>query len=276
MKNTDTPSKPLPNLRLRRERELKGWSQADLAEKVGCDTKTVGRWESGDSIPRPYYRQPLCEIFGKNAEELGLIGEDVLSPLPHPVEIPSRESQREPIGSKPISNSSSPEDAGWKSRSSTFDKSQPLQQNVSRSQHKRRVALVTLIVLATLISFAGAFAYLSTSRHIKPGGEWINPLNGQVGGKVVHFAAYAYPTHSNEPLIDHVNFTALWPGVDPRKWKIACTAMPPAPNDIFSCDADLSLLGAVAGPIRVSFDVYDQAGNVNLAPNGEHTITYVP
>ncbi len=33
---------------LRYERELRGWSQADLAEKVGCDTKTIGRWESGD------------------------------------------------------------------------------------------------------------------------------------------------------------------------------------------------------------------------------------
>src|SRR3989440_12674905 len=58
---------------LRYEREKRGWSQADLAEKVNCDTKTIGRWESGDSIPRPYYRQLLCEILGKNAEELGLV-----------------------------------------------------------------------------------------------------------------------------------------------------------------------------------------------------------
>lgn len=33
--------------RLRYERELRGWSQADLAEKVRCDTKTIGRWERG-------------------------------------------------------------------------------------------------------------------------------------------------------------------------------------------------------------------------------------
>src|SRR5260370_2466658 len=62
---------------LRYERELRGWSQADLAEKVRCDTKTIGRWESGDSIPRPYHRQSLCEIFGKNAEEFGLVEEEV-------------------------------------------------------------------------------------------------------------------------------------------------------------------------------------------------------
>jgi WD40 repeat protein/transcriptional regulator with XRE-family HTH domain len=58
---------------LRYERERRGWSQADLAEKVGCDTKTVGRWESGERIPRSYHRQALCELFGKSPEELGLV-----------------------------------------------------------------------------------------------------------------------------------------------------------------------------------------------------------
>ena len=58
---------------LRYERERRGWSQADLAEKVGCDTKTVSRWESGERFPRPYHRQTFCELFGKNAEDLGLL-----------------------------------------------------------------------------------------------------------------------------------------------------------------------------------------------------------
>lgn len=60
------------NEQLRFERELRGWSQADLAEKVGCDAKTIGRWEGNMSTPRPYYRQLLCDIFSKNAVELGL------------------------------------------------------------------------------------------------------------------------------------------------------------------------------------------------------------
>jgi transcriptional regulator with XRE-family HTH domain len=276
MKNTDTPSKPLPNSRLKRERELRGWSQADLAEKVRCDTKTVGRWESGDSIPRPYHRQALCEIFKKNAQELGLIGEDVLSPSLHPGETPPGESLKTPIDYKLAADSSSSEDTGGRATSSEFDRSQPRQQNTSRSPQTRRTALAALIVWAMLISFAGVNAYLSASRHIKPGGGWISPFNGQVVSEVVHFAAYAYPTHPKEPLIDHVNFTVWWQGVDLRIWKVACTATPPASNDVFSCNTDLRLLGAVAGPIRVSFDVYDQAGNANLAPNGEHTITYAP
>src|SRR5437763_7414237 len=57
----------------RYERERRGWSQADVAEKVRCDTKTVGRWESGERLPRPYHRQALCELLGKSAEELGLV-----------------------------------------------------------------------------------------------------------------------------------------------------------------------------------------------------------
>ena len=55
---------------LRYERERRGWSQADVAEKVGCDAKTVGRWENGERFPRPHHRQALCQLFGKNAEEL--------------------------------------------------------------------------------------------------------------------------------------------------------------------------------------------------------------
>src|SRR5690349_4820941 len=63
------------NNRLRYERELRGWSQADLAEKVGTTQKIVSRWERGENVPVPYYRQKLCKLFGKNASELGLLDE---------------------------------------------------------------------------------------------------------------------------------------------------------------------------------------------------------
>lgn len=98
---------PIPfNQQLRHERELRGWSQADLAEKVGCDTKTVGRWENGDRVPRPYHRQALCELFGKNAEEFGLMQ---ASSLPVTPEI------AQPDSSIPISNQTSSEllQEGW-------------------------------------------------------------------------------------------------------------------------------------------------------------------
>ena len=62
-----------PNLKLRRERELKGWSQAMLAEQIGAQPKLVTRWETGAAFPSPYYRQQLCQLFEKNAEDLGLL-----------------------------------------------------------------------------------------------------------------------------------------------------------------------------------------------------------
>lgn len=76
--------RPQPfNVQLRYERERRGWSQADVASKVGSDPKTVARWERGKSLPRPYHRQVLCELFGKNAEEFGLIsGWRAIIPLP--------------------------------------------------------------------------------------------------------------------------------------------------------------------------------------------------
>ncbi len=57
---------------LKYERERRGWSQADVAEKVGCDSKSLGRWESGKLLPRPMYKQALCDLFGKSMEEFGL------------------------------------------------------------------------------------------------------------------------------------------------------------------------------------------------------------
>ena len=59
---------------IRLERERRGWSQSDLAEKVGCEAKTIGRWERGERLPRHYHRQRLHDIFGKDAEAFGLMG----------------------------------------------------------------------------------------------------------------------------------------------------------------------------------------------------------
>jgi transcriptional regulator with XRE-family HTH domain/tetratricopeptide (TPR) repeat protein len=72
----EIPNKKLPpNERLKHEREMRGWSQSDVAEEVGTDQKVVSRWERGISRPSPYFRRKLCERFGKDARELGLIDE---------------------------------------------------------------------------------------------------------------------------------------------------------------------------------------------------------
>lgn len=107
---------------------------------------------------------------------------------------------------------------------------------------------------------------------ILPGGMWTDPSpnDGQVVSDVIHFAAHAYPTHSGDPAIAQVNFTVGSQGT----WKVACTALPPATGDVFVCDANLKDLGVPYGQIQASFDVYDQAGNVSLAPNGVHALNY--
>ena len=65
-----------PNLRLKEERELRGWSQKYVADEIGAERYYLSRWEHGTASPSPYYRQKLCALFGMNARELGLLLDD--------------------------------------------------------------------------------------------------------------------------------------------------------------------------------------------------------
>jgi hypothetical protein len=104
-----------------------------------------------------------------------------------------------------------------------------------------------------------------------PGGTWINPGNQfVVTGTTLHFAAHAYPTNSGDPKIDHVNFTATWPGA---AWRVACAVSQPSHDNVFECDWNLAqawVPNGGSGALTVSFDVYDTSGDYNLAPNGLH------
>ena len=62
-----------PNQLLKVERELRGWSQKYVADRIGADHYYLSRWEHGTASPSPYYRQKLCTLFGKNAKDLGLL-----------------------------------------------------------------------------------------------------------------------------------------------------------------------------------------------------------
>ena len=69
---------PLPfHERLKYEREQRGWSQEYLAEKIGSDPKTVGRWENGERRPQAQFRRKLLEIFDISARQFGLIAKPV-------------------------------------------------------------------------------------------------------------------------------------------------------------------------------------------------------
>jgi transcriptional regulator with XRE-family HTH domain len=67
------PEEVVPNERLRRARNLKDWSQAELAEKVGTSFEMVSRWERGVTVPSPYYRRRLGAVLGQTPKELGLV-----------------------------------------------------------------------------------------------------------------------------------------------------------------------------------------------------------
>ncbi len=65
--------------RLKRERELRSWSQEQLAQMIGTTAPNVSRWERSVTFPSLYFRQKLGETFGKTVEEFHLLetgGED--------------------------------------------------------------------------------------------------------------------------------------------------------------------------------------------------------
>ncbi len=68
---------PIPNLRLKYEREMRGWTQEEVAEKIGTTAVSVSRWENGVYTPDIYYRNKLCKLYQKNPQQLGFVSEMV-------------------------------------------------------------------------------------------------------------------------------------------------------------------------------------------------------
>lgn len=71
-----TIKKSILNQRLKRMRELRGWSQKYVAERIDAPAVCyVSRWERGVTTPSPFYQEKLCTLFDKNAYELGFLGD---------------------------------------------------------------------------------------------------------------------------------------------------------------------------------------------------------
>src|SRR6266496_3080069 len=58
--------------RLATARYEKGWSQEELAERVGVTRNTLSKWERGIVAPYPLHVHRLCSLLGKTAAELDL------------------------------------------------------------------------------------------------------------------------------------------------------------------------------------------------------------
>lgn len=62
-----------PRQRLATERYQRGWSQQELADRLGTTPLNVSRWERGLTTPNPYFRQQISTLFGLSAGEMDLI-----------------------------------------------------------------------------------------------------------------------------------------------------------------------------------------------------------
>ena len=51
-------------------RKKNGWSQEDLAEKVGVSRQTLSKWETGESIPDIVRCKQLAEVFSVTLDDL--------------------------------------------------------------------------------------------------------------------------------------------------------------------------------------------------------------
>src|SRR6266516_3763306 len=256
-----------------RERKRRGLSQQDVATEVGASLRNYQRWESGETFPHPYSLQKLQGFFGECINE-AMIFDIQEHPLQDRLLAGDQEDTKAVPPQERQDYQSSEADEGNAEKANY----RPRPTSQRKKKHKLLILSTILLILILVIVGIGLLMHITNPPHpttIKPGGAWISP-GGKTIGDVIPFAAYAYPTHSGDPEIDHVNFTIYWQGEDPRTWLIACVARRPIRNDIFACNANLRQLGAPAGQIIISFDVYDRQGNKNLAPNGEHTLIYSP
>src|SRR6266567_3802769 len=73
------------SIRIREQREQRGWTQEQLAEEIDqlcndnvrrrglIDRKMISKWECGKHPPSKYYQSKLCTLFQMTAQELGFI-----------------------------------------------------------------------------------------------------------------------------------------------------------------------------------------------------------
>lgn len=59
---------PIPKTRLQAERLKRRWTQAEVAEKIQGEVKTLGRWERGEQTASPTMRQRLSELFQEEVD----------------------------------------------------------------------------------------------------------------------------------------------------------------------------------------------------------------
>lgn len=91
-------------------RKEKGWTQSELADKLGISNQAVSKWETGDSFPDSALLVPLSELFGVTIDAL-LKGKD--TDASHDAE---HHDEKEAPSKKDDKDWKSVKPADWKSR----------------------------------------------------------------------------------------------------------------------------------------------------------------
>ncbi len=91
------PDDAFPKAYLRLARESQGWTQEELAEKLGTTSVTVSRWESGITFPSRHFRRKLSILYGMSIAELGLVEEKRQKPESKEESLPVVEHSRQHV-----------------------------------------------------------------------------------------------------------------------------------------------------------------------------------
>lgn len=103
-----------PNMLLREQRLLRGWSLQRVVEELcalssadnrlpGVNAPMVSNWETGTKKPSPFYRERLCKLYNMAADQLGFM-DAAISPRPGlPIRVaPGTTASSEPSYRQPI------------------------------------------------------------------------------------------------------------------------------------------------------------------------------
>lgn len=84
MKQLKSGEQRKPNLLLREQRLLRGWSLQRVVEELcalssvddrlpGVNAPMVSNWETGTKKPSPFYQERLCKLYNMSADQLGFM-----------------------------------------------------------------------------------------------------------------------------------------------------------------------------------------------------------
>ena len=55
---------------IRQLRQERGWTQEQLARRLGVNQSAISAWELGQRVPRLRYQQALTDLFGVSVEAI--------------------------------------------------------------------------------------------------------------------------------------------------------------------------------------------------------------